>query len=471
MNWMPRRADGSGPGPASRPDPLAPDAPPGTSPGAGTPTARRASLNAAWGLLLLPMFFQLAYYKKDVGPFYLLAKVWPILVLPLALYGMFALRLPRAALYAAFLAYALVLTPALSMVYLPNDVLDAAVSTIRAWPMVFYFAVPAALLLLRTSEVTVRRGALAAGFATFALMWLLWLTVPADWYDWSGLDSALFSRADDHRDYFIRMPMALGQVAIFWLARRFAAERRPWQIVLAIGAIASMALIYKARVPTGTTILVVGLALFVALPSRLRLGLAALGAVPVAALAVVYGPGVPDLLANVFDSSLFIRLRSHGIALAWMTEAPMRLLLGSGSIATSSATTLADFFGYAQFSITDIGWVGVLLEYGLVGTLLIVLIHLHALRDARAVAGRDPFRLALFDFVLAEVLASSVYSVMYAPGPVVTCAALAWWLAWRDARGVPAGEPAGAPSARPALPVAAPDWAVTGVARTGPRFT
>ncbi|WP_376093192.1 hypothetical protein ACE7GA_25060 [Roseomonas sp. CCTCC AB2023176] len=418
-------------------------------------TALRARLLWLWPLLLLPMFYQLPYYKRDLGPVYLLSKVWPIVVLPLVLYGMLALRLPRAALYTGFLAYALLVTPALSLVYLPNDVLDAVISTVRAWPMVFYFAVPAALVLLRPSEVSFRRALLGLGMATFPAMWLLWVTVPLAWYDAVG---SLFSW-DEGRDYFIRMPMSLGYVAVFYLGRRFAMERRLWQPALILAAIVSLALIFKARFPTSVTVLILLLAPFFALPGRWRLALAALAALPAGAAAMIYGPGVPDMLGRIFDASLFIRIRSFGIAFDWMFQHPLRLIFGTGSISTESAVTMADVVGYADFWLTDIGWVGVLMEYGVVGTAFVAMIYFRAWSDLRALAGADPFRRALLDFVLLEILVSGIYSVMFAPGPVVTCAAIAWWLAARDRAGIRADESVSLPSHSDAAPATAPSWA------------
>lgn len=41
----------------------------------------------AW-LILLIMFSQLPYDKEEAGPFYVLAKIWPVILAPLVAYGM-----------------------------------------------------------------------------------------------------------------------------------------------------------------------------------------------------------------------------------------------------------------------------------------------------------------------------------------------------------------------------------------------
>lgn len=409
----------------------------------------------AWvWFLLLPMFFQIAYYKPETGPLYPFSKAWPVLLAPLVLYGATVLRLPDGPLYLVLSVYALGVTPFLSMLYLPNTLLDAFVATLKAWPLTFYFSVAAALVILRPSERGVARATLLFGAATFAVMAGLWLVTPLSRYG-VGSGANLFSW-DEGRGYYIRMPMMLAEVALFWVGQRFARERRLWQLGLLAAAVGSMLLIYKARLPIGVSLLILLMAVLSRVPARLRWGLGAAAALPATAVALVAAPLLPDLLARTFDESLFIRLRSVGIAWDWLADDPLKLLLGTGSAASSSATTMADFFGYADFWLTDIGWLGVLLEYGVVGTGLIVAVHLRALATARRVQGDDPFRRALADYVLFEILCSCVYSVMYAPGPVVTAAAVAWWLKARDQAGLRAEGHAGDPLPRPAAPVPAP---------------
>ncbi|EHL96958.1 hypothetical protein HMPREF9946_04490 [Acetobacteraceae bacterium AT-5844] len=406
---------------------------------------------------LLSLFFQIFHYKVEAGPLYALSKGWPILAAPLTLYGMFTLRLPDGPLYLVLLAYTLGFTPVLSLVYFPVGLVDALLSSIKAWPLTYYFAVPAALVLLRPSEREIRRAAVTFGIATFAVMWLLWVTIPASRFQPTVAGANLFSW-DEGRGMYIRMPMMLAELTIFWMGERLVRERKLWQLAVLVGAIASMVIIYKARLPTGVTIIVLTMIMVFRLPANWLWGLAAVGMLPFVAIVIIYGPGVPELLGHIFDESLFIRLRSVVIAWDWITGSPFRLLLGSGSISSFSELTLADVFGSADFWLTDIGWLGVLMEYGMIGTGMIVYIHYRAFRTALAVRNGNAFRAALADYVLFEILCSAIYSVMYAPGGVVTTAALAWWLKMRDEAGFRDEQPGWRPHRRTA-PAEAPAWA------------
>jgi hypothetical protein len=415
-------------------------------------------------LVLLLMFFQLPYYKEEAGPLYLLAKLWPLMLAPLVVYGMVALRLTDRALYLALTVYALAVTPFLSMLHLPNDFVDATAAGVKAWPITFYFSAAAALVLLRPSEALLARCALGLGAATFGFMLLLWVVVPVAWYQPVVSGPNMFSW-DDGRGNYIRMPMMLGVLSLLWLAVRLAQRREVWAGLLLLGGLLAMAFIYKARLPTGVTALLVLLILGLQLPAAWRWALGALLTLPAALAAIFLGPLVPALLAEIFDESLFIRLRSVTAAWNWLLEDPWRILLGAGSTSTFSGYTMADHLNSPDFWITDIGWLGILLEYGVVGTALIILVHARALWAAFALQGEDPFRRALAWYVLFEILCSAVYSVMYAPGPVVTVAAIAWWLALRDRQGIARGEAGLRPQARLQPALAPPAWATGRIPR------
>ena len=420
------------------------------------------AVGLAWAVLTI-MFFQITYYKPEAGPLFGLAKIWPVLLAPLILYGIVGLSLPDRALYLVFAVYALALTPFLSMLYLPNGLADALASAVKTWPITFYFSAAAGLALLRPSERMLARNMLGLGALTFAVMLLLWITVPIELYQPGSFGSNMFSW-DEGRGNYIRMPMMLGMLALFWAGQCFALERRWTYGLLLLGGLACLLLIYKARLPSGVAILLLGMVIAASLPGRLRWVLGAVATVPLALVAMILGSRVPTLLAEVFDESLFIRLRSAAVAWNWLADDPLKLLFGSGSISTFSEYGLNDYFNAPDFWLTDIGWLGVLLEYGIVGTALIVLIHARALQLAWRVQGRDPFRRALTIYVVFELMCSVVYSVMYTPGPVVTIAAIAWWLGLRDRMGVARDQPGLAPPASAPPPVL-PGWALGRVPR------
>jgi hypothetical protein len=91
---------------------------------------------------------------------------------------------------------------------------------------------------------------------------------------------------------------------------------------------------------------------------------------------------------------------------------------------------LAQLFGNRMFFLADIGWLGVAFEYGVIGALLMLLVHLAGLRAAtKWSCADDPLSYALADYVLYLIVVSAVYSVVFTPGELTTVLALSYYLA------------------------------------------
>lgn len=406
--------------PGRRLDPfVAADAPP---PASDAP--RRAWVGA---VLLLPMllFGQVFHYLIDVGPFYALSKAWPVLCLPLTLYGLWRLRLPAAPLFVLLLAYVVGITPLISMVQLGNGLFDAVATTVKVLPFSYYFALAALLALIRARPDEVRRLVLGLGIATFAVMILLWVAVPASWYVSDPALSRIFL-IEEGRGYRIYMPMTFGILLLFYCARQSAATGTLWPLLAVLGGLLAMLLIFKQRTPIAGTAVILGWVALSSAKGRWRGLLLGLGA---GALALGLGLML-FLLSRSLTESLgaSLSVRQVTVAQAWdyIAADPLRLLLGTGSVTRFSQVTFADIFGNELFYLADIGWAGVVFEYGLVGSLLVAAAYGAALRlTFAATAPGDAFAWALADYALFLIICSAIYSVVYTPGEIVMVAALA----------------------------------------------
>lgn len=79
--------------------------------------------------------------------------------------------------------------------------------------------------------------------------------------------------------------------------------------------------------------------------------------------------------------------------------------------------------------LTDIGWLGVMFEYGAVGVLLILLVHIAGLRiTLRWSRGGDPMTCAFVDYIVFLLVESAIYSVVFTPGELTTILALAYYV-------------------------------------------
>lgn len=383
-------------------------------------------------LAALPLFGQSFHYLVDVPPLYALSKSWPVLTIPLAVYAMAQIELPFKSLCIALLAYLVAITPAVSMVQLGNGLTDAMATTVKVWPFAYYFSLAALLTLLRPTLPQVRGTLIALGAGTFVVMLALWLVVPPEAYATDPLKSKLLMY-DFERGYRIFMPMFFGVLFLFYLSRRFCAYREWWTLPLLLTGLLLMVLIYKQRTVLGGVVLVVGFAMITSARGWWRI-LAVGGALlATVVLAAVYSADVVDRAEQMLGASLSIRQNSIALALDFLEVTPWRWLLGVGAITRFSSVTLADILGSDQFYLADIGWIGVVFEYGVIGAVLIAAFYVAALRVARKSAtGDDPMTQALGDYVLFALATSTIYSVVFTPGEVASVMALA--LFWRTAR-------------------------------------
>ena len=384
----------------------------------------------------LPLFAQIFYYLNEYPPPYLLSKAWPFLTLPLAFYGIARLKLPLRFLYLAVLAYVIGFTPLMSIIQLGNDFIGALSTTIKAWPFSYYFSLSALLALLSVPAHSVRKICLGYGAATFILMILIFLAAPTSWYGENPEDSKLLLY-DLERGYRVYMPMFFGMILLFWMGRSFVLKRNPVFLLGVLLAFVPLFLIYKQRTAIGAAALVVAYGMTMSLAPRVRrlvlgAGLVALaaGAIAIAAKSGLFSTVPKAVLADGLGDSLTVRSNSLRLAFGFLGDDPMRWLFGVGATTRFSSTTINDIFGNGQFYISDLGWIGVLFEYGATGVLLLASLHIWCFVMVFRFTDRsgDPFFLALSDYILFIIASSSVYSVMFTPGELAVTTALAVYL-------------------------------------------
>jgi hypothetical protein len=377
---------------------------------------------------VLPLFAQSFYYLNELPPPYLLSKAWPILVLPLTIYGWATLRLPAKALYGLLLAYLIGFTPLNSMLRLGNGLTDAMVTTVKVWPLTYYFALAALLAWLRPGLTSTRRVVIGLGWFTFALMVLLWVAAPSGWYTSDAMLGKLMM-VDAERGYRIYMPMFFGMLLIFYLARRFFARFEWWTGLSVVIAFILLFSIYKQRASIGSAMLIVGLAGVAMAPLRLRVvALAGAGVVVAFGLLGLVALGLGDLEA-VFGTSLTVRQVSLDTAIDFLGMDVGKWAFGVGATTRFGAVTLVDIFGNNMFYLADIGWIGVIFEYGIVGAVLIFLVYAVGFLVVRPKPEErgDPLRQAFGDYILYMLVASSIYSLVFTPGELATVMALAFY--------------------------------------------
>jgi hypothetical protein len=315
-------------------------------------------------------------------------------------------------------------------------------TTVKVWSFTYVFSAAALLVLLRTDAAALRRTVLGIGAFTFVLLLALWVTVPESAYGGGDLETKLFM-TDVERGYRIYMPMFFGILLILYLNRSMMMRFATWKFVALGVCLILMLTIYKQRAAIAGVVLACAVGACLSL-RRWRLAafsvLALAGAVAVAVL-VLRAQGAAELKSGL-GNSLAVREVTVGQAWAYISADPLRWLLGVGGTTRLGEVTLGRLFNNPMFFLTDIGWLGVLFEYGAIGVLLMLAVHFAGLRMAlRWSRPDDPLSQAFADYIVYLLATSIVYSVVFTPGELMTVMALSWYFAQQRAYGMGVAQP------------------------------
>jgi hypothetical protein len=426
---------------------------------------------------VLPMFAECFQYMTDIPPLYLLSKVWPLLMVPAGVWALRRLDIPHRVLHIVVLCWLLAFTPLMGVVQLGNSFADAMATTVKVWSFSYIFAVTGVLALLRPSHRTLCRAIIALGVATFAIMSVLWVVVPESAYGGGDLQTKLFM-TDVERGFRIYMPMYFGVMLLLYLNRSAWMRFAWWKPVGVLAGLVLMLLIYKQRTAIASVVLALVLGSVLSMKRWRIAGFAAVGLVACAGVfLLVARAGNSVALAHQLGASLTVREVSVSTAWNYLSADPERWLLGVGGTSRIGDVTLAGLFNNPMFFLADIGWLGVLFEYGAVGVLLILLVYGAGLRSALG-WGRsgDPMSQAFADYIVYLLASSVVYSAVFAPGELTTTMALSYYfsrdfgLSNDDQRSVSAQKPAPSPRHKAlarSLPVGASPPPPSGIASNG----
>lgn len=380
-------------------------------------------------ICLLPMFAQCFQYMTDIPPLYMLSKGWPFLMLPVAVWAFIALDVPYKLLHIGALFWLLAVTPVIGILHLGNSFSDAMATTVKVWSFSYLFSAAGMLMLLRPAPETVRQAVIGLGLGTYAVMTLLWISVPEGAYGGGDLETKLFM-IDLERGYRIYMPMFFGMMLIFYLNRSAWIRFAWWKPVGIAIAFILLLTIYKQRAAIASAALavIIGGALSLQRWRPAAFTLMALLAC-IGAFAFLADSQSVGLKANLGGS---LAVREVSVATAWnyLSIDPARWILGVGGTTRLGNVTLGRLFNNPMFFLADIGWLGVLFEYGAVGVIFILLIHGAGLRLAlRWARADDALSQAFVDYIIYLLAGSVVYSAVFTPGELMTVMALSYYLA------------------------------------------
>ncbi len=395
-----------------------------------SPAIRPSATARPWvvGLLILvlPMFAGLFAYVVDVPPLYALTKVWPLLTLPLAFLAAMRLRLAYQPLLLVTCAWLFGATPLIGIVVLGNDAVGALASSVKVWPLTGALGCAAALWLLKPTEADLAKAVLCLAIGTFAFVVGAWFLAPDRLFLQTMEDTKVFL-SDPERGRRINAPMMFAILGLLIVNRAFWRRPAVWKAAIVLLGLAAMIFFYKQRAQIVGTVAVLALAGALSL-DRWRGPVLLCGAALLLAAAWPLSWWLGGTAAASLGGSLSMRQIEAEAALRFLNDAPWRWITGVGSATRIGGVTLGDIVGVPFFFPSDLGWLGVVFEYGVIGAGLMLMLHVAAIRLAWQTSrtGGD-LADAVSDYAVFLLVVSPVVSVVLSPGELATVLAPAWW--------------------------------------------
>lgn len=377
--------------------------------------------------LVLPMFAGTFSYVIDVPALYALAKVWPLLMLPFA--ALATIRLAPDFQPPIFIALVWLLgfVPLIGVVVLGNDIVGATAAGAKIWPLTGALGAAGLLWLIKPSLGDLARVVTVLAIVTFGFLIGAWWLAPDAWFN-AGIEETKVFLSDPERGRRINAPMMFAILGLFLLNRSFWARPKAWKAALILLGLAAMILFYKQRAQIAGTLCILAMAGLLSL-RRWRTPAILVATGCFVALAIPVGLWVAERAADSLGGSLSMRQIEAEAALRFLNDNPWRWITGVGSATRVGGVTLGDIVGTPFFFPSDLGWLGVVFEYGLIGAGLMLALHILAIRMAwQAACGAGLLAMGVLDYAIFLLIVSPVVSVVLAPGELATVMALSWWL-------------------------------------------
>jgi hypothetical protein len=373
------------------------------------PPLRLSRLGAL--VIMLPLIFQVFHYIVDVPPLYAVSKALPLLLSPLAIVAFCFCRLPYRGWFVALGLYALLVTPVVSALDFGEGFSATLTTQIKLLPITYYFAFFAILWVVQPTYDELVSAFVGVGVVSLALLPLLWATVPEAAYYGSDEQTKLFN-FEPLRGFRITLPTYFIEIFILYLNRRFWVTKAPGDLLLMALSFVPLVLFNKERAVIGGLAAVVVLVGLAGQPLRRKVMFVAVAAAIVICVMIFWN--VSAGLAQ--DDSVAVRQGSYRIAWDALNDQPLGWLIGLGTMSHFRMESFRQLYGHF-FYLADIGLLGVVYEYGLIGCLLFLTIYSKILLYFRRglAATRDPFLFAFRDHIWFQLLTAFVSPITYAP--------------------------------------------------------
>jgi hypothetical protein len=320
------------------------------------------------------------------------------------------------------LLYLVAQSALVSLLQYGQPLLYGVLAQVKLFPVLYYLPVLFLLRTWRISTAELHRALLWLGTALVALYFAVELLI--DPASVSTRARSVLIKYDLIRGYRFCLPLVFHETLVFLCFRTFL-QSGTWRHLLLV--LVSLAYITFWAQPRMELIAVIAVLLFATMgrraggmvPRLLFLGLAAAALPFLSRLVYFRQSAVVQAMLSRWDTA--------SLCLSYLNESATHWLFGAGYLnPVLNDVTLQSLYG-DQFWPSDVGWLGVVFEYGLLGATLILVFYGFLLRETWRFRAQEtpPVLLALRDFVYKTlILTPLVPSVPLFAGLYVTLLAV-----------------------------------------------
>lgn len=374
--------------------------------------------------ILLMFFFQYFYYMRDVKILFYINKFAFVLLSFTVVYAYILYIMLRKKYFPYFgtivgIFLLLVVISTFSSYFNFNQPIFFGITAqIKLAALFFYFLSLFILLKYKMSISDVTTSVVFIGVTTFILYYVFALFFNVS--DFVGKNG--FILWDPTRGFRFNLPYALGIVTSFYFLRKFNITKKLRYLIFFLPFIFFIIYFAQERMLSFGIIMISLFILFSTLIKNHKFLFIILFFI-VSFLLLLAGIMLfnPE---NLMDSSMGIRVNTIMQAFAFMSDNKLRVLFGAGGLNSFYSISFQDYFNI-NFWPSDIGWIGILFEFGIIGVIASLYLYYILLKEANKASIQEPILLALKDYVYLSILLSPLIpSLVYDIGLYMTILSL-----------------------------------------------
>ena len=324
-------------------------------------------------------FFQEFFDVHDFNILYVISKV-VIGVLSSLVFAVYFIKvvitrkLPQYSWYLLFIFFSLIaLSVATSNIDFNQPIMMGIIAQVKLTGIFYYFFV---FSILKGYKVTVKE--LETTFLCLGLIFLsIYLVVhlalnPQKYY--SPQSSIVIH---DSKGFRFRLPDVFISIFTFFCFRKFLARNKPiWFILFAV-CYAYIAFLNQERTYLACVTLVIGFIIFFRGNATGKIVLVCLGFLT---LVWLLNGGFDYLTEDLNTASLDTRLITTAACVQFISANPSHFIFGGGNLNELWLNGFGRIYG-DSFFLSDIGWVGICYEFGLIGVVICLSLYITLFRE------------------------------------------------------------------------------------------